>query len=94
LRAINYFDSKGFINTPSAVANGDGDMRITNSCDGRNGSDFVTPDNFKINVVGGKSEIIISSIYIGSTESATEITNADISVRENFDITLPLYLHY
>jgi hypothetical protein len=44
------------------------DMRITNNCDGRNGSDFVTPDNFKINVVGGKSEIIISSIYIGSTE--------------------------
>jgi carotenoid cleavage dioxygenase-like enzyme len=26
LRASNYFDSKGFIKTPSAVASGDGNM--------------------------------------------------------------------
>jgi hypothetical protein len=65
-------DSKGFINTPSAVANGDGDMRITNSCDGRNGSDFVTPDNFKINVVGGKRS---KSTYSLVLKVSREINN-------------------
>jgi hypothetical protein len=47
LRASNYFDSKGFVNTPSAVASGDGNTPTTNSCDGVLGSEFVIIDDFK-----------------------------------------------
>ncbi|VVM25560.1 hypothetical protein BSPWISOXPB_9244 [uncultured Gammaproteobacteria bacterium] len=63
LRTSNYFDSKGFIKTPSAVASGDGNMLKSSSCEGMLGSEFVIIDDFKISAGGGKSELIISSIY-------------------------------
>jgi hypothetical protein len=47
LKASNYFDSKGFINTLSAVASGDGNTPTTSSCDGVLGSEFVIIDDFK-----------------------------------------------
>ncbi|VVM25553.1 hypothetical protein BSPWISOXPB_9237 [uncultured Gammaproteobacteria bacterium] len=72
MRASNYFDSKGFIKTPSAVASGDGNMLKSSSCEGMLGSEFVIIDDFKISAGGGKSELIISSIYIGSSESANQ----------------------
>jgi hypothetical protein len=72
LRASNYFDSKGFIKTPSAVASSDGEMHITSSCDGTVGSEFVIIDDFKISAGGGESQGSSSSIYIGSTESAKQ----------------------
>jgi hypothetical protein len=36
------------------------------------GSEFVIIDDFKISAGGDKSELIISSIYIGSSESANQ----------------------
>jgi hypothetical protein len=72
LRTSNYFDKKDFINTPSAVASGDGDMYSVNSCDGTLGSEFVIIDDFKISAGGGESHGSSSSIYIGSTESANQ----------------------
>jgi hypothetical protein len=55
-RASNYFDNKGFINTPSAVASGDDNTLTSSSCEGTIGSEFVIIDDFKISAGGGKSE--------------------------------------
>jgi hypothetical protein len=70
LRAINYFDIKGFINTLSAVSSGNGDIHITNSCEGKLGSELII-DDFKISTGGGESQVS-SNICIGSTESANQ----------------------
>jgi hypothetical protein len=53
-------------------SSGDGNMHITNSCDGTLGSEFVIIDDFKTSAGGGKSHGSSSSIYISSTESAKQ----------------------
>jgi hypothetical protein len=69
-----YNDSKVFFNTPSAVASGDGDMPISSSCEDTLGFEFVAIGDFKISagVGDGKSEGVVISIYISSTEGANQ----------------------
>jgi hypothetical protein len=54
----------------SAVSSGNGDIHITNSCEGKLGSELII-DDFKISTGGGESQVS-SNICIGSTESANQ----------------------
>jgi hypothetical protein len=56
------------------IAHGSTDKSIQYGISGRD-KDFFNHD-FKISAGGGKSELIISSIYIGSTESAKQKVGA------------------
>jgi hypothetical protein len=65
----------------SAVSSGNGDIHITNSCEGKLGSELII-DDFKISTGGGESQVS-SNICIGSTESA----NQKVGTRD-MDITI------
>jgi hypothetical protein len=54
--------------TLSAVASGDGNMHITNSCDGTVGSEFVIIDDFKKSV-GGPPEITNTDVSVVENSS-------------------------
>jgi hypothetical protein len=68
LRASNYFDNKGFINTLSAVASGDDNTLTSSSCEG-------TPEitNTDVSVVENSStDIPLLTIAHGSTDKSIQ----------------------
>jgi hypothetical protein len=69
LRAINYFDIKGFINTLSAVSSGNGDIHITNSC----ATDFEARDDKTYSVE-------ITANRLGAEDRPDEITTKTVTV--------------